>query len=63
MGADNCCIAFNLMNDDNDELIHSKAFNPNDYAYMAQVLNTTVLIGNDFIQFYDGELSARNIVV
>ncbi len=57
MGSDNCCIAFNINNDDNEELV----FDKKQYFYMAQVLNTSILEGTDMIRFYDG--SFTNLVV
>ncbi len=58
MGSDNCCIAFNINNDDNDEL----EFDRKEYFYMAQILNTTSLEGLDSIRFYDGSLDSKNLV-
>lgn len=59
MGSDTCCIAFNMLNDDNEDL----HINPKDYFYMAQILNTTVLEGADYIRFYDGNQNQNNLVV
>ena len=50
MGSAQCCIAFNINNDDNEELV----FDKREYFYMAQLLNTSVLEGSDLIQFFDG---------
>ena len=57
MGSDSCCIAFDINNDDNEELVFDKS----QYFYMAQVLNTSILEGTDMITFYDG--SFTNLVV
>lgn len=49
MGSNMCCIKFKLLD---EEFFYENNHNP---EFMVRILNSTVLEGDDFITFFDGD--------